>query len=307
MSRVRFHQIEAIQKKSNLVWSGPGWDNYDDSKSVSSNLQKLSPDAHMVIVFDHRPLIGFNQVSIPKCIMMNEMHDPDGSRVNAFNLIVDQSYNLVVCHHENEMLDPFFDSIRNRCYHIPHSSNSEIFRDYGLEKKYDVMVCGNLRFEKYRLRKRFPAIIDSLNQIGYNCIVYQHPGGFHDDAYTDRYLVDFAKSISQAKICLTCSSLYKCVFGKYSEIPMCHSLLAGDLPGDRKGFFSKFMLVINESHSDSQIVEKIVQQLEDKDGLKTKTDLGYSLSHAEYTMNHYADRFMNVAKEFLKKRTKIYL
>ncbi len=307
MSRVRFHQIKAIEKKSKLIWSGPGWDNYDDEKSVSDNLKNLCIDAHLLIIFDHRKLIGLNQVRIPKCVMMNEMHDPDGSRKNAFNLIVDQGFDLVICHHQNEMLNPFFKSICDRFYHIPHSANSDIFYNYGFEKKFDVMVCGNIRFEKYNLRRRYPSIIKSLNKIGYNCIVYKHPGGYHDDAHTDKYLIDFAKAINQSNICLTCSSLYKCAYGKYSEIPMCHSLLAGDLPDERQDFFSKFMLVINDFDSNEEIVEKIVNQLKNKKDIKEKTEIGYLETHAKYTMNNYCDKFLSIAKSFLLKKQKLNL
>ncbi len=35
MSRVRFHSMEAIEKlsgKDNFLWTGPNWENFDNSK-----------------------------------------------------------------------------------------------------------------------------------------------------------------------------------------------------------------------------------------------------------------------------------
>lgn len=306
MSRVRFHQIKSISKLCEVIWSGPGWDNYNDNQSISKNIFNLYPNnklPDMVITFDHRPIIGFNQTSIPKCIMMNEMHSPDGNRQSALDLIVKQQYDLVICHHLNEMNNPFFSSIRNRCYNISHCADNSIFKDYQQKKEIDVLVCGNIKFDKYVLRRRYPAIIDKLNAMKYNCKIYKHPGGFHNDSYTDKYLIDFAKMINKSKICLTCSSVYKCAFGKYVEIPMCRSLLAGDLPDERKDFFNSFMLVLNATDTDEIIINKISSQLQNNLDTYNKIELGYQLNHNNFTMQNYAKKFLNVVTDFLFRRS----
>ena len=41
MSRVRFHGMESIGEISDLTWWGPGWEGYDNTISVSDNLEKL--------------------------------------------------------------------------------------------------------------------------------------------------------------------------------------------------------------------------------------------------------------------------
>lgn len=299
MSRVRFHQIEAIGKLANVIWSGPGWPAYDENQPVEDNVKKYNPN--LIVVFDPRKLVELEQTIAPRCIQMNEMHDPAGNRQSALDLM--KSFDLIICHHENEMNDPFFSSIRNRCVHIPHSANKDIFKDYGQPKIVDVLLCGSLILDKYKLRKRFVNIIQKLQHFGIKARIHPNPGGIHPDSHTNKYLINFAKAINSAKICLTCSSIYKCAFGKYAEIPMCRSLLCGDVPGERQDFFRKFMLEIDDSEPDKSIVNKIVHYLRNDDKLKEATDLGFKLTHESYTMEQYAARFIEAVAHFSNKNT----
>jgi len=299
MSRVRFHQIEAISKLVDMKWSGPGWEGYDANTTVQKNLEKIYdqlPD--LIIYFDHLAMKDLALSTVPRCIMMNEMHDPQGDRASCHKIFVDSDPQIIICHHKNEMENDYFDDFRSRMHNIPHCADHSIFKDYELSKTTDVLLCGSLLLEKYALRRRFIGIIEKLKAHGYKAAIYQHPGGRMGDAHTGRYLVDFAKSINAAKICLTCSSTLRCAFGKYVEIPMCRSLLAGDLPDERQEFFESFMLVIDSTDSDDQIVAKIEAQLLD---LESKTNLGYELS-MDYTMDHYAQRFLATFKKYMTRK-----
>jgi hypothetical protein len=57
MSRVRFHSMEAIEKlsgKDNFLWTGPNWENFDNSKTVDENLanNNFTPD----VIVGYKPL-----------------------------------------------------------------------------------------------------------------------------------------------------------------------------------------------------------------------------------------------------------
>lgn len=309
MSRVRFHQIQAIGNLIEMVWSGPGWDNYDNNQAVEENIQRLYGDHRpdMIIVFDmDKNIKGLCHTSIPTCMIMNEMHDPLGSKEAAYKMLVESCFDFIVCHHLNEMNHPVFNSLKGKMVNISHCANKEIFKDYNLKKDTDVLLCGSLRLEKYQLRRKFVSVIDRLIGLGYKAKVHESPNGIQTDAFTNRYLIDFAKAINSSRICLTCSSIYKCAFGKYVEIPMCRSLLAGDLPDERHEFFEQFMLVIDPDDTEDQMVAKIVSCLEGDD-IVYRTNLGFNLSQ-DYGMDSYANKFIEAASLFLKKRQrKIYL
>jgi len=291
MSRVRFHQIEAIAKQVDMTWTGPGWNGYDINDTVQANIDKK--DADLIIYFDHLAVKDLAKTTVPRCIMMNEMHDPNGDRESALNIFRNSDPQIIICHHKNEMDDPYFDEFGGRMHNISHCADHSIFKDYGQPKTVDVLLCGSLSLEKYALRRRFIGIIDRLKTLGYKAAIHQHPGGRMSDAHTNRYLIEFAKDISSAKICLTCSSTLRCCFSKYVEIPMCRSLLAGDLPGERHEFFKSFMLVIDPTDTDDAIVGKIETYLKDEALLQAKTDKGYQES-LQFTMDHYASRFLGV-------------
>jgi len=63
MSRVRFHGIEELSKITNLKIHGPGWDNYENTRSVSHNIRKLKKDFDIVIAYKPLDLINFSEIS----------------------------------------------------------------------------------------------------------------------------------------------------------------------------------------------------------------------------------------------------
>lgn len=306
MSRVRFHQIEEIAKHCDLTYSGNGWDNYRDEETVSQNLKRLYQGdlPHFIIGFDHRGMKEFNLCKVPKINMMNEMHSPEGNKKAALEMLLSAGYDFIICHHKNEMEENVFDPIRDRMVHIPHHVNTSIFKDYNLNKNIDVLLCGSLKLEKYRLRRKFVKVIDILKKSNINAKIHQHPGGNHPDAYTNKYLIEFAKKINSAKICLTCSSIHKCAYGKYSEIPACKSLLAGDIPDERQDFFRSFMLEINEKQNETEVASTIQNLLNDEQKLNYLTKIGFQKTQ-QYSMDNYAKLFMCNVKKYLKGRVRL--
>jgi hypothetical protein len=304
MSRVRFHQIEEIAKLCDLTYSGNGWDNYRDNETVTQNLARIyngeMPD--FIIGFDHRAMKEFNLCKVPKVNMMNEMHDPDGNQKAGLNMLKSAGYDFIICHHKNEMESKVFDSLRDRMVHIPHHVNLSIFKDYGLNKDIDVLLGGALYLKKYELRRKFVKVIDILKSRGVNAVIHEHPMGEFNDSHTNRYLIDFAKKINASKICLTCSSTLKCAYGKYSEIPACNTLLAGDIPGEREDFFRSFMLELTMKQSEKEMADSIQAILEDKNRLEYLTKLGFIKTQA-YDMKNYAKLFLTHVDHFLKSRS----
>ena len=304
MSRVRFHQIEEIAKLCDLTYSGNGWDNYRDNETVTQNLARIysggMPD--FIIGFDHRAMKEFNLCKVPKVNMMNEMHDPDGNQKAGLNMLKSAGYDFIICHHKNEMESKVFDSLRDRMVHIPHHVNLSIFKDYGLNKDIDVLLGGALYLKKYELRRKFVKVIDILKNRGVYAVIHEHPMGEFKDSHTNRYLIDFAKKINASKICLTCSSTLKCAYGKYSEIPACNTLLAGDIPGEREDFFRSFMLELTMKQSEKEMADSIQATLEDKNRLEYLTKLGFIKTQA-YDMKNYAKLFLTHVDHFLKSRS----
>ena len=302
MSRVRFHGMESIGEISDLSWWGPGWDGYDNSMSVTENLKKLDTKPNLIVTYKPLDMIGMKDVDIPVCLRYNEMYDFNWTTQE----INESGAEFIICHHENDMeryIKHYGDKIK--FVHIPHCGKKEVFRDWGQEKIYDFMIGGAVGVNTavtgrhYPLRDRMVGILRRLGDMGYKVYQHPHPGYTHDDAYTNKYLIDFSKAINRAKICITCSGAPKSRFGKYIEIPMSGTAIAGDIPGQDEEDFRKFVIELTMDMSDEEIINKLVGYIKDEKALKKVTTRGLNWSKG-YTQEYYASRFLEEAIKYLE-------
>jgi hypothetical protein len=294
MSRVRFHSMAAIAKIADVVYSGVGWDNYNNDKSVSDNIASIYCGEKPDLVVAYKPLHHkeFSAINIPKCLRYNEMWD----KSHTAKEIVQSGVNLIVCHHLNDI--SYYKKLMpdRKFVNISHCAEQTIYKDYGLPKTIDVLLTGAIS-RHYPFRIRLSNIIMTKLDKIVKCKILHHPGGVLDKS-RGCILDDYAKMINSAKITLTCSSAYKYRLGKYIEIPMCASLLAADLPDEDHEFFKKFMLVLDPQESDGQIVEKILYYVNNDNERNNLIHSGVELNK-DYTQEKYAERFLTVVKRFL--------
>ncbi|MGA8164156.1 MAG: glycosyltransferase [Waddliaceae bacterium] len=305
-SRVRFHAVEAIEKRCRLIWSGPGWDNWDLEKTLNENIRAIygkgkKPD--FVFVYKPFEIKGFSENNLPACISYNEMGTSSHPRSFTVKEITENKIDLVICHHRNEMNYPEFKDLPCKMVNISHCAEETIFRDYHQDKTIDVLLVGAIHPRRYPLRTRLKGLILKMREdprfAGYKMGVLSHPGGMVGNGYTNEEAIRYAKAINAAKICLTCSGRYRSRYGKYSEIPACRSLLMADLPDEDHEFFRKFAAVIDLDESDDSICKKILFYLQAEDERKRLTDIGYEITHSNFTQEHYAQRFLTAIQEYL--------
>lgn len=314
MSRVRFHGMKAVGKKTNIIWSGIGWKTYDGRATVQHNIEKIEDKMRMkfdiVVAYKPGELKNFSHVKIPKCIRFNEMYNFPETVAEIESSMAD----LVICHHENDLpvYREYFSEYhgqKNRnvkFVHIPHCAHSGIFKKYDeIEKKYDLLMCGHygnknsLGDQHYPLRNRFVnVILKKMEALGYKCGIYKHPGYNRNDSFKDTALIEFAKGINSTKICLTCTGVPKSRFGKYIEIPMCGVAIAGDIPNQDQKEFREFVIEIDMSMTDDQIVEKLKWYIDHDDQREKLVKKGLEWS-AGWTQDKYGELFVKEVNKFL--------
>lgn len=307
MSRVRIHGILALSKIAIVKVWGLNWEHYDSEKTVQENLDFIHEKPDVVVCY--KPLLykGFNELNCLKVLRYNEMYELELT----IKEIEESNADLVVCHHEN---DCNFYQHFYRCYfgqkntkvkivHIPHSAEKTIFKDYGLEKKYDILLVGrngsrNRLLEKhYPIRDKFRKVIPKLEK-DFKIDVFKHPGYVHEDSFTDKYLIEFAKAINQSKVCISCSGLPKSRFGKYVEVPMCGSVLVADLPNEDQENIKKFVYEINENMTKIEMEEKIRELLKNEELYNKLKNEGLKWSQ-NYTQEKYAERLFKEINQCL--------
>jgi len=293
MSRVRFHGIDAINKITDLVYSGKGWPNYDNSKTTQENIDKIYNGEQPDLVLAYKPLEcqRFRDIKAPKCLRYNEMWNKQATEQE----IIHSSANLVVCHHLNDM--PNYAHLSNvKFVNISHCAEQTIYKDYGEKKTTDILFVG-ASGKHYAFRGRLLRIMGTQLTHMVKCKIIAHPGGVLGNVH-GVMLKDYAREINRSKITLTGSSNYKYRLGKYTEIPMSGSLLAADLPNEDHDFFRQFMLVLDPSMSDGDIVHQLVKYIKNDEIRNKKIQKGLELNK-EYTQEKYAERFVKEAQKFL--------
>lgn len=295
LCRVRFVSMTALSKLVHVKYWGTGWDSYNSDLCVQENIDKLEKKYDLIISYKPLEFKGISNVKIPLCIQYNEMFNKNST----LNEIINSGCKLVVCHHLNEAQEYSKMNIPNvKFVYIGHCAEKTIFKDYGYEKEYDVLIAGYIN-NVYPLRMRLYNILRMLKFKGYKCNIHPHPGYDLHDAHTNRYLKEMAVEISKSKIVLTCSSYFRYRLGKYVEIPMCGTALCGDVPKDGADDYN---YVINiENMSNNEIMETIIEYLENSEKLNEKIEAGLDFT-SNYTYEHYAERLLNEINVFLENK-----
>ena len=288
MSRVRFHSMEAISEVANTTWWGPNWEGWEDG-GILQNINNLISKPDLIVVY--KPLDMGNDwkdIDIPICLRYNETYDQDWTKKE----ITESNSSLVIFHHEDVKFE-----------YIPHSAENTIFKEYTeIKKDWDVLLVGALGYtsklgQHYPIRDRMASILDKFPK-KYKVARYNRPPGRSGEAYKNGSAIEFAKVINNTKICITDSGAPKSRFGKYVEIPMCGTVIAGDIPNDDRESFEKFVIEIDNTMTDEQIISKITNYLDDSEKLNEMREAGLSWSK-QYTQEEYANRFIKKVENFI--------
>jgi len=286
MSRVRFHGIKALSKLISVHYSGIGWSDFNNSKTVQKNIDSMDEKFDMVIVYKPLEMINFKDVKIPKCIRYNEMYDIEWT----LKEIKESGCQLVICHHLNDCEKYQKMNIPNiKFVYIGHCSEKTIFKNYKLTPHYDILIAGCIS-KHYPLRNRFLKLLPILKK-KYKCYHHPHPGYDLKDAHTGKYLKEMALAINKSKITLTDTGLPRSRYGKYIEIPMCETAICGDLPDDNADDYS-FVIEVNNSMTDQEIIDKISYYLDNENERLEKVKKGIEFAN-NYTQEHYGERLYN--------------
>jgi len=302
MSRVRFHSMKAIKKVTDFKWTGPNWRNFNNELTVQENINNLykgqeKPD--VVIGFKPLEMKGFADVEQKTCIRYNEMYDYEWT----LKEINESRPNIIICHHLNDMreYEEIFENsplpFQAKLVNIPHCAEKSIYYDQKKERPHDIVLVGALGVktilgDHYPLRNRMYGIIHKMSK-KYKCAVLGHPGGEHNDAYTDRYAKEFANVLNLAKIAVTCSGKPNSRYGKYIEVPMCGTVLAADIPGEDQERFKNFIIEINMQMTDQEVMDKLAYYIDSESDRRMKAQIGLTWSRY-YTQERYAKKFIRI-------------
>lgn len=297
MSRGRFLYMAALAslKDVHVDWWGIDWPMYQSQLTVEKNLRIRGQHYDVVYVYKPNEFKEFSKVNALRVIEYNEMYDVEGT----VKEIIDADAQLIICHHANE-IGPVKAKCPGRTFvYIPHCSDPKHFHNYNRPKTTDVLVIGRLSPRVYPLRTRvYSNILPRLVEAGFTATWFNHPGYDLKNACDNLHVNTYAKAISQARIAVFCSGTPKTRYAKYTEVPFCGTAIAADIPNDDAEFFREFVIEINMSMSDDEILGKLVHHLKYKSTLEKIAAKGTMLS-AKYNVGWFAQQARNVMVEWL--------
>lgn len=296
MSRVRFWAMEGLgnHPEIKLHMTGPGFMNFDKNKNIQQNI--IDMNINFDAVFWYKPLdaeYNFNKkIKFPfkTYIRYNEMWDTEWTQKE----INSSKSDVIICHHKNDYVkycQLYANDKHKDFYYCAHHANPNIFKSLHGHKDIDILLSGVCKEKHYPLKCRLLTLLKKYKKTAlakYKIIIHQHPGYNHMDSFKNKNQIEYNNLINRSKICVACTSKHKYRLGKYVEIPMAGSLILGDIPYEDQENFRKFVLEVNLTDTDEQILSIIKYALDNYNLMQN--NIAYGIQWAK---NHTTERYVN--------------
>jgi hypothetical protein len=233
----------------------------------------------------------YSKIKIPKICIVEDT----GNAVNTnyIKKISECGFDALFCRYRQEFLkyQKSYVNKFNKLEWLPWGVNLDIFKDYGLEKEYDVTMAG-YHFPPYYYY-RYMAF-DILEDKKYFTEL-PHLGYFEkeDGVYGE----DYAKFLNKSKISITCGMVYNRPVMKFYEIPASRTLLVANMFKELSelGFkHNENMVVMDLDNLDKQMKDLIA----DDDMRNEITDNGYKFVRENHSVDIRAKQFIEELKSW---------
>jgi hypothetical protein len=202
--------------------------------------------------------------------------------------------------------------------------NIERFKDYQMDKKYDILMYGCRQFYYTYKReniisiqnyiKKFEdknnIILDNNSKISFYSVrerllnlLNKHKNRYNfklcpeigDYANNE----DLSNLINQSYLTIVCSTIADVMVFKHLEISASKSVILGSYPSDYKDLFEGNIVEIDEFMSDDEILAIIDNALQNKVKLAEMADRLYDKVRAEHNLDKAVESFNSIIKKVL--------
>jgi hypothetical protein len=112
--------------------------------------------------------------------------------------------------------------------------------------------------------------------------------------------VDYAQHLGRSRIALVLGIKYSYALAKYPEAAMAGCLLIGDVPQELDATLGQYIVRLQPEMSDAQIIQTVSWWLEHDTAAQEQAAASQRLALEQFTMEHYAEQFVHVARAFLR-------
>jgi hypothetical protein len=205
------------------------------------------------------------------------------------NYLKNNKYDYLFYHYDTYILQNQYQFMKNKFYY-PHFIDHNIFKDYKLDKIYDILYYGNDWIKIYPFRNRLKKIIQKSC---FKTFIINH-----DKPITG---IKLAELINSSWITICTKSLNDILIQKYMEISMSKSVICGNFPDLENKIFGNNMIYVDDSMTDTEILDNISSYLNNKELLLQMSENIYNIScdnftyeKGLYTFENYIDIITNI-------------
>lgn len=254
--------------------------------------------------YSYSPLItGLDKVNIPKGFYILDIHYSKKNRIKYFGK---NKIDLIFSASRSPFLN-VFPQYKDEFRWMPFSINTNIIKDWGLNKDIDYLLMGQFYYkDKINPPKRLPPkgryifreFVYSKMKEKKEFIFHPHPGHY---ALPSKDLIvneKYAQELNRSKMFFTCGSIFKAPVAKFFEAPGCKTLL---LAKPNKDIFNLgFKDGVNFVACDEfDFYDKAMYYIRNKKERERITNNGYKLIHNYHTNRVRAQQFIKYIDDFL--------
>ena len=322
MDRSFYHQYEASKRHPCVVsdlW-GLGMPGYDNDLPLRENIrQKFGREDYFDVIYifgNFRPSELFELADMGAVTAHREFECFDARCKGIFD---NGHYKVSQLSYMVDMHFYISDSFSRVISHSPHCADpGRVFsasRDAA--RPIDLYLAGAIS-AAYPLRQRWVAFSDQLKlPITYRThptyfsepfVKYEPWSEKHVDLVRTReeQVLSYAQDLKQAKILLTDSSVYKYALMKYIEATMAGCLIIGYIPNDFPDMYRQFVVEVDKSMTDDQLIEIVNYWLENSAERIERVRKGQQLLMPEFTWDTSVDRLIDSVNAYRAGRYGMY-
>ena len=154
-------------------------------------------------------------------------------------------------------------------YTLHHYFHLNMFPNKIEKKEYDILLYGFSEKRQYPLRAFFKKVLEN-NKDKFKIKIIPLP---HYKLKPWSVIGNqLYKEISKSYITIATTSKYDFFLKKYQEIPLCGSMIMGNIPTNYSDIYTKDTIINIESMNENEIIQKIRNNLSNKKRLLEKTE-----------------------------------
>ncbi len=279
-----------------------------DISEMTTLCEKVQPN-DMIIFYFIRP---FSHPSFSSAL--TPIHQSQQRTKNVFFFIEDFHYAQkikLICNDLKikHIIFPTYHSYYKSIYERSNISVSSLYCPYSFlnipkdahfeHKKYDVIFYGNANPNVYPFRNRLYQLLQK-NTFKFKILFvpfFQQKGNHVPVNEREKELY---ANIQSAWIGIATNSIYNFLLKKYIEIPMCHTMIAGNIPTNYDHVFTEDNIIhLHRGMSDAEIIVTLQSVLQNKSVLQQKIrDLRNNIT-MEFSKENTQSQLMEIKKQIL--------